>query len=649
MSKVNVQLEHAVCLRCARIGERLARIQRTAYDKAPRSVPVAEPYPTTLPNFSRAIQRCRPWLSPCSALPTPIAWRGHALCSITRANAIGIARRQETETLFLVIAQLCVYLAVNYHCDETQKACSLTLSYPHERSSQISCSQIHHNTLQWLHRRRPRQSQRATVQVEGMSPDSNIQCYSLMFDRRATSVSSVASAVASVTENILNKDLPPGFFAATAEATSTAPTLTEIRRGSWGDRENTRSQSRQRNSTRISRGSRDLGEEPIAEHDYAGVESFPALSEEPTNTSRENTAHGETKPLVKEEEVEAFRALTGQDDGTHNGAHSVKPLTHGEKVYTSGYIPQPKLPWTTSTAIGLRAFWKWFLTPFGFLLTLYGLNIVAWGGMLFLLLCNASPAMCWTSDGNGGKFFDCNDINSPRRKWIEWDSQILNALFCVTGFGLAPWRFRDLYYLLSFRFASEQKHGKTKKMFGLRKLAGHYRTWYRLPESDTLGSTNDQEDAVLEHDLRIPLPTSKRPEDPLTGVRAVPTSTWKVDFFIWCQVWNTFFQCCLAGFMWGLNRYNRPSWSTGLFVALACIVAGVGGVASLIEGMFEDNTLVVRTMTNFHYRTQGQASRGRDAVTCRPRSPWASASERRRRARAPANADRTRVDSCWTP
>lgn len=202
--------------------------------------------------------------------------------------------------------------------------------------------------------------------------------------------------------------------------------------------------------------------------------------------------------------------------------------------------------------------------------------------MLFLLLCNAGPAMCWTPHGH-----DCNYIDSPRRKWIEWDSQILNALFCVTGFGLAPWRFRDLYYLLSFRFTSERKHGNQKKFFGLRKLAGHYRSWYRLPRSGTLGPTTEQSSDALENDLRIPLPIAKRPADPLTGVRAAPTALWKVDFFIWCQVWNTIFQCCLAGFMWGLNRYNRPSWSTGLFVALACIVAGVGGLASYIEGMLD--------------------------------------------------------------
>jgi hypothetical protein len=96
-----------------------------------------------------------------------------------------------------------------------------------------------------------------------------------------------------------------------------------------------------------------------------------------------------------------------------------------------GYYVPPKVPWTTSTAIGLRGFFRWVLTPVGFLITLYCCNVVAWGGMLFLLLCNASKSMCRPT---------CNDINSPRRIWIEIDSQILNALFCVTGFGKRSWR-----------------------------------------------------------------------------------------------------------------------------------------------------------------------------------------------------------------
>ncbi|EME87921.1 uncharacterized protein MYCFIDRAFT_99750, partial [Pseudocercospora fijiensis CIRAD86] len=258
------------------------------------------------------------------------------------------------------------------------------------------------------------------------------------------------------------------------------------------------------------------------------------------------------------------------------------------------HIPTPKLPWTTTTFNALKAFSKWFLTPFGFLVTIYGLNVVAWGGMLFLLLCNASPAMCHVQR-NGAWIHDCNDIDSPRRIWIEIDSQILNALFCVTGFGLAPWRFRDLYYLMRYRFTSERKHGLDKKMFWIRKLAGHHRNWFRLPGSDTIDqiSANIYLNSVSEKcnanseatsDIRVPIPLARAPDDPLSGVRAPPTKLWKLDWFVWCQVWNTFFQICLCGFMWGMNRYDRPSWSTGLFVALACGIAGAGGFISFKEG-----------------------------------------------------------------
>ncbi|KAJ3527168.1 hypothetical protein NM208_g10833 [Fusarium decemcellulare] len=191
--------------------------------------------------------------------------------------------------------------------------------------------------------------------------------------------------------------------------------------------------------------------------------------------------------------------------------------------------------------------------------------------MLFLLLCNASPAMCHPS---------CNDIDSPRRKWIEVDSQILNALFCVTGFGLAPWRFRDLYFLLQYR-------GKGDTI-ALRRLAGIHRGWFRLPGSaeldPSIGPKNVSSSPELGSSLAVPFPEDTIPDAPLTGERAPATPIWKMDAVIWLMVWNTFLQCCLAGFMWGMNRHNRPSWSTGLFVALACIVAAVGGIIMFIEG-----------------------------------------------------------------
>jgi hypothetical protein len=277
-------------------------------------------------------------------------------------------------------------------------------------------------------------------------------------------------------------------------------------------------------------------------------------------------------PSVEEHKDEGRHSTTQEKDRSKSGLHQAETeASVPDQAPGNGYRPPPKLPWTLSTKIALLSFWKWFLTPLGFCITIYGLNVVAWGGMLFLLLCNAAPAMCVP---------DCNDINSPRRIWIEIDSQILNALFCVTGFGLIPWRFRDLYWLMMYRGVFTRNQEKRQK--GIRMLAGIHRNWFRLANSEKWQAEGIQEQD--EHNPGVPLPLNKRLAPPLTGVRAPPTSTWRMDYVIWMNVWNTFFQAVLCGFMWGMNRYDRPSWSTGTFVAIACIVAGLGGIMMAVEG-----------------------------------------------------------------
>jgi hypothetical protein len=245
-----------------------------------------------------------------------------------------------------------------------------------------------------------------------------------------------------------------------------------------------------------------------------------------------------------------------------------------EQEYTepfdNGYHFPPAYSALENTKFGVLSLWHYFLTPLGFFVVIYGLNVVAWGGMLFLLLCNASPAMCY-----GG----CDYIDSPRRIWVEIDSQILNALFCVTGFGLIPWRFRDLYYLLQYRIQ--------KKEEGLRRLAGIHRSWFRLPRSSDLPvqlGPDNADQPEWSQSSEVPFPASKIPDAPRTGTRAPATKMWKLDFVIWSMVINTFLQACLSGCMWGLNRYNRPGWTTGFLVALACIVAAMGGIMMFIEG-----------------------------------------------------------------
>ena len=122
----------------------------------------------------------------------------------------------------------------------------------------------------------------------------------------------------------------------------------------------------------------------------------------------------------------------------------------------------------------------------------------------------------------------------------------------------------------------------------LRALAGVHRGWFRLEGSQKLpphlGPKNVEEAAGTFDADAVPEPLETIPERPPTGERAPPTPLRKLDWVVWLQLSNTAFQVCLCSFMWALDRYDRPSWSTGLFVCLACIVGAVAGAVMGAEG-----------------------------------------------------------------
>lgn len=355
---------------------------------------------------------------------------------------------------------------------------------------------------------------------------------------------------------------------ASATAASTAPSLADIRRGSYGSEGWSEETQKEHRSRRASLGCKQsIPNSPLRSDSHLQASpQFPATKEEDGTTQAPAIPSVSTIDERRSSEQLPPDAFTSKE--VKLGSDKMKGKTD---PFENGYQFPPKHTWTESTAIGLKGFWRFFLTPLGFCVTIYGLLVVAFGGMLFLLLVNAAPAMCTPN---------CNDINSPRRIWVEIDSQIVNGLFCVTGFGLIPWRFRDLYYLLNFRLR--------KNEMGLRRLAGIHRSWFRLPGSHELPITIGPQNIEMEHTLlpagSIPDPISSIPDAPLTGVRAPPTAMWKLDFVIWMYVWNTFLQGALSGIMWGMNRYNRPAWTTGFLVAIACITAAMGGIMSGREG-----------------------------------------------------------------
>ncbi|KFY09558.1 hypothetical protein V492_05448 [Pseudogymnoascus sp. VKM F-4246] len=386
----------------------------------------------------------------------------------------------------------------------------------------------------------------------------------------------IANRLRSASRTFEESSIPVGMWSATASIASSAPSISNIRRGSYGSDGWSGDGQLKEKSRRASLGRRNTSNSLIAKNSNSNGGGLTEVAEhQKLESPMEDVSTSRQLDTVATEGAADTRKPVTQNNTASvpaAGASTTEPnQEYRTEPFDNGYEFPPKHSWQTSTSIGAKAFWKFFLTPLGFLVVIYGLNVVAWGGMLFLLLCNAAPAMCHPT---------CDDINSPRRIWIEIDSQILNALFCVTGFGLVPWRFRDFYYLMKYHIRGDQ--------VALRRLAGIHRDWFRLGGSAALpisvGPENIETEISTVPESAVPYPLKTIPNAPLTGIRAPATPRWKLDFFIWMFVWNTFLQIVLATFMWKFNRYERPSWSTGLFVAMACIVAGIGGIMGFVEG-----------------------------------------------------------------
>jgi hypothetical protein len=321
----------------------------------------------------------------------------------------------------------------------------------------------------------------------------------------------IRAASVSTTNKILSYDPQPGMWAATGTAIAHAPNLTDLRT---------------------------------------------------SNIDFDTDGHLATK-LVSPRHGHVKRAATLPNNSptpspVFPDKKSLEPLIESSTDPTTD--PEILKTWKQTIIIGLAAFWRFFKTPTGFLITLYGLNVVAWGAMLFFLILKAAPAMNHPDGGDAD--------SSPRKIWIEIDSQILNALFCLTAWGLAPWRFRDLWWVCVWRFGRDTERGSK----AIRRLAARNVSWFRLQENDLM----DHGEAGVDPSLIR--------RSTFSGEKALPTAPWKMDFVVWMMVLNTLLQVGMAYMMWAYNRIDRLTWGAGLFIGLGCAVSMFGGLMCWWEG-----------------------------------------------------------------
>lgn len=206
--------------------------------------------------------------------------------------------------------------------------------------------------------------------------------------------------------------MPLGFFQASGQVVSSAPSLKDIQTGNldgdgwsgvgqrrnsvaWkaGDGQVLENIALQRSDTGLSISRRySVAQPPILEEPKKGIKragTTPVDNKIDEKKAIDSSGNGLLE--AKREAVLGENAISEAGDSSMGKADVVAP--HDPSVpYPNGYQFPPKHTKMQSVRIGLKAYWRFLWTWFGFLLTIYALNIVAWGGMLFLVLIGGAPA-----------------------------------------------------------------------------------------------------------------------------------------------------------------------------------------------------------------------------------------------------------------
>jgi len=208
----------------------------------------------------------------------------------------------------------------------------------------------------------------------------------------------------------------------------------------------------------------------------------------------------------------------------------------------------------------MKGVWSFLKTPMGIFAGIYGFLVVFWGAAIVIFLA---------------KIINLHNANT-QGFWIEVSSQIENGLFTVTGIGLIPSRVLDTYRIYKIWYYKR----RTRK---LREKAG-------LPQ---LFDVDDLPDPAFDPNY-VHVLTEKEQKDlhrqqlkfqhHQTWYRAHGTETHRAfsintALLICClNDGNSIFQIMLCGTMWGLNRFQRPPWSTGSLIPASFLCGILSGV-----------------------------------------------------------------------
>jgi hypothetical protein len=215
--------------------------------------------------------------------------------------------------------------------------------------------------------------------------------------RNTSSASTLQGRLRSASKTFQESNPPSGMCIATATLASSVPSLSDIRRGSynsdgWSGEGQIREKER-RASLSTRRGSQTGDERRSSVNPHSPKESGQKFYHESVPEAAElpslhamgiiSSAKGTlkdtkrpSKPVDMETHVEKQTSTEQRSSSDTNltpntAAANAANSQFRTTPFDNGYQFPPKHTWVESTAIFLTAFWKFFITPIGFLVTIY--------------------------------------------------------------------------------------------------------------------------------------------------------------------------------------------------------------------------------------------------------------------------------------
>ncbi|KAJ3789499.1 hypothetical protein GGU10DRAFT_260500 [Lentinula aff. detonsa] len=213
----------------------------------------------------------------------------------------------------------------------------------------------------------------------------------------------------------------------------------------------------------------------------------------------------------------------------------------------------------------LKGVWSFLKTPLGIVTGIYGFLVVFWGAAIVFFLL---------------KIINFHNANT-QGFWVEVSSQVVNGLFSVTGIGFIPFRVLDTYRISKI-YSYKRRTRELRARTGLPQLLDEDDLPDPIYDPNYVHVLTDEEQKDL-HRQQVKFHHSQtwyKPHGTETH-RAFPIG---YALLICClNDGNSIFQIILCGTMWGLNRFERPAWSTGILIPLG-FICGIGSAVVIALG-----------------------------------------------------------------